>query len=67
MASGREIRRRAYTPALRFHALTGYFDALMAHSLKEARIRRLLLDQLDRVAGTGLRRGTTRRRRQKRA
>lgn len=47
MASGRSTRRRGYTPALRFHALTGCFDALMAHSAKQARLRGLLLDQLD--------------------
>ena len=49
MASDRKTRRRAYTPALRFHAFTGYFDALMARSLKEARFRQLLLDQLGAV------------------
>jgi cyclopropane fatty-acyl-phospholipid synthase-like methyltransferase len=47
MASGRETRKRAYTPALRFHALTGYFDALMARSVKESKFRQLLLDQLE--------------------
>jgi ubiquinone/menaquinone biosynthesis C-methylase UbiE len=46
MPSDPKTRRRAYTPALRFHAFTGYFDALMARSLKEARFRQLLLDQL---------------------
>jgi SAM-dependent methyltransferase len=47
MASSRGARRRTYTPALRFHALTGYFDALMARSVRQARFRQCLLEQLD--------------------
>jgi trans-aconitate methyltransferase len=51
MASGRETRRRAYTPALRFHALTAYFDALMARGVKKSSFRQRLLDQLDPAPG----------------
>ncbi len=51
MGNRQESRRRAYTPALRFHALTGWFDALMARTVKEARFRQLLLDQLDAEPG----------------
>jgi hypothetical protein len=34
MASGRETHERAYTPALRFHALTGYFDTPVIHRVR---------------------------------
>ena len=47
----RRQARREYIPALRFHALTRYFDALMARTLKEERFRSLLIDQAMIVAG----------------
>ena len=42
---------RDFIPALRFHALTRYFDAVMARTLKEERFRSLLIDQAMIVAG----------------
>lgn len=41
----------SYVPALRFHALTRFYDALLARTLKEDRFNGLLVEQLGARAG----------------
>ncbi len=39
--------RHGYIPALRFRALTRFYDRLLATTLREDRLRRMLIDQAD--------------------
>ena len=52
-----------YIPALRFHSLTRYFDAVLATTLKEEKFKSLLVEQAnvrpgDRVLDVGCGTGT---------